>query len=105
MQTIIIIDFLKKQFPKRWYSFSELKKAFGVSRDTLYYWFQKYEIPTFKINNSPFVMQESLIHLLLKSNTQNYSEDRLVGFEFILEDLEQYQKYLSKQKTATKKPN
>lgn len=86
-----IINFLKKQFPKKWYSIRELQQEFSVSRDTIYYWIEKFEIPTFKINSSPFIVRENLINFLLKSNKESYSKDRLVGFEFILEDLARYQ--------------
>lgn len=86
-----IIDFLGKKFPKKWYSIKELQKDFCVSRDTIYYWLEKFEVPTFKINNSPFVLKENLIHFLLRSNQESYSEERLVGFEFVLKDLEQFQ--------------
>ena len=85
-----VIDFLGEQFPKRWYSIKELQKEFGVSRDTIYYWIEKFEVPTFKINNSPFVLKENLINFLLRSNEESYSEERLVGFEFVIKDLEQY---------------
>ena len=84
-----VCDFLGKQFPKKWYSIKELQKDFSVSRDTIYYWIEKFEVPTFKINNSPFVLRESLINFLLRSNRESYSEDRLVGFEFVIEDIEQ----------------
>jgi hypothetical protein len=85
-----IIDFLSKKFPKKWYSIRELQEDFCVSRDTIYYWIEKFEVPTFKINNSPFILRENLINFLLRSNKESYSEDRLVGFEFVLEDLEKY---------------
>lgn len=87
-----IIEFLKRKFPKKWYSVKELQYEFSVSRDTIYYWIEKFEVPTFKINNSPFIVQENLINFLLKSNRESYSEDRLVGFEFVLEDMEEYKK-------------
>ncbi len=91
-----IIEFLKRKFPKKWYSVKELQAEFSVSRDTIYYWIEKFEVPTFKINNSPFVVQENLINFLLKSDKESHSEDRLVGFEYILEDLEEYKKVREK---------
>lgn len=91
-----VIDFLKRKFPKKWYSVKELQNEFCVSRDTIYYWLEKFEVPTFKINNSPFIVQENLINFLLKSNRESYSEDRLVGFEFILEDIEKYKRVREK---------
>ena len=91
-----IIDFLKRKFPKKWYSVKELQSEFCVSKDTIYYWLEKFEVPTFKINNSPFIVQENLINFLLKSNRESYSEDRLVGFEFILEDIEEYKRVRTK---------
>jgi hypothetical protein len=94
--TKCIIDFLRKKFPKKWYSIKELQAEFCVSRDTIYYWVEKFEIPTFKINNSLFIIKESLINFLLKSNKESYSEDRMVGFEFILQDLENYKKLKEK---------
>lgn len=100
--TLSIIEFLKKKFPKKWYSFRELQADFGVSRDTIYYWVEKFEVPTFKINNSPFILRENLINFLLKSNKENYSEDRLVGFEFVVEDLEEYTKLVEKIEKAGK---
>lgn len=91
-----IIEFLRRKFPKKWYSIKELQSEFSVSRDTIYYWIEKFEVPTFKINNSPFIVQENLINFLLRSNRESYSEDRLVGFEFVLEDLEEYKKIREK---------
>lgn len=91
-----IIDFLRRKFPKKWYSVKELQSEFCVSRDTIYYWLEKFEVPTFKINNSPFIVQENLINFLLKSNRESYSENRLVGFEFILEDIEEYKRVREK---------
>ncbi len=85
-----VIDFLVSQFPKKWYSIKEVQKEFNVSRDTVYYWIEKFEVPTFKINNSPFMLRENLINFLLRSNQESYSEERLVGFEFVIRDLEQY---------------
>lgn len=87
-----VIDFLKNKFPKKWYSIRELSTDFSVSRDTIYYWIEKFEVPTFKINNSPFILRENLINFLLRSNKESYSEDRLCGFEFVVEDLEDYEK-------------
>lgn len=91
-----VINFLKKKFPKNWYSIKELQSEFGVSRDTIYYWIEKFEVPTFKINNSPFVVRENLINFLLRSNRENYNEDRLVGFEFVLADIQVFRKTLEK---------
>jgi IS30 family transposase len=91
-----VIDFLNKKFPKKWYSIRELQTDFNVSRDTIYYWIEKFEVPTFKINNSPFVLKENLINFLLKSDRESYSQDRLVGFEFVVEDLERYKKLAEK---------
>jgi hypothetical protein len=91
-----IIDFLSKKFPKKWYSIRELQAEFSVSRDTIYYWIEKFEVPTFKINNSPFILRENLINFLLRSNKESYSEDRLVGFEFVIEDLEKYKSLLER---------
>lgn len=91
-----VINFLKTKFPKNWYSIKELQSEFGVSRDTIYYWIEKFEIPTFKINNSPFVVRENLINFLLKTNRESFCEDRLIGFEFVLEDLRRYRKLLAK---------
>jgi hypothetical protein len=85
-----IIDFLGKKFPKKWYSIKELQNDFSVSRDTIYYWIEKFEVPTFKINNSPFVLKENLINFLLRSDQESYSEERLVGFEFVIKDLERF---------------
>jgi hypothetical protein len=99
-----IIDFLGKKFPKKWYSIKELQFDFSVSRDTIYYWIEKFEVPTFKINNSPFVLRENLINFLLKSNKESYSEDRLVGFEFVIEDLENYVKLQEKLDKQKNKP-
>jgi hypothetical protein len=99
-----IIDFLGKKFPKKWYSIKELQLDFSVSRDTIYYWIEKFEVPTFKINNSPFVLRENLINFLLKSNKESYSEDRLVGFEFVIEDLEEYRKIRDKLDKKNNKP-
>ncbi len=96
-----IIDFLNKKFPKKWYSIRELQEDFSVSKDTIYYWIEKFEIPTFKINNSPFILRENLINFLLRSDKENYSEERLVGFAFVVEDLEKYQQLIDKiQKTG-----
>ncbi|NIM11515.1 MAG: hypothetical protein GTO45_16465 [Candidatus Aminicenantes bacterium] len=91
-----IIEFLSKKFPKKWYSIRELQADFNVSRDTIYYWIEKFEVPTFKINNSLFILRENLINFLLKSNKESYNEDRLVGFEFVIEDLENYLKQVEK---------
>lgn len=91
-----IIEFLAKKFPKKWYSIRELQADFNVSRDTIYYWIEKFEVPTFKINNSLFILQENLINFLLKSNKESYNEDRLVGFEFVIEDLENYRRLKEK---------
>jgi len=91
-----VIDLLNKKFPKKWYSIRELQKDFDVSRDTIYYWIEKFEVPTFKINNSLFVLRENLINFLLKSNKESYCEDRLVGFEFVVEDLERYHKMVER---------
>ena len=91
-----IIDFLKRKFPKKWYSVKELQTEFCVSRDTIYYWLEKFEVPSFKINNSPFIVRENLINFLLKSNRESYSEDRHVGFEFVLEDIEEYKRVREK---------
>jgi predicted DNA-binding protein YlxM (UPF0122 family) len=91
-----IIDFLNKKFPKKWYSIRELQADFNVSRDTIYYWIEKFEVPTFKINNSLFILRENLINFLLKSNKESYNEDRLVGFEFVIQDLENYLKQVEK---------
>ena len=93
-----VIDFLHNKFPKKWYSIRELSTDFCVSRDTIYYWLEKFEVPTFKINNSPFILRENLINFLLRSNRESYSEDRLIGFEFVVEDLEQYQEICEKVK-------
>lgn len=94
--TLSVIDFLNRKFPKKWYSIKELQSDFGVSRDTIYYWIEKFEVPMFKINNSPFILRENLINFLLRSNKESYSEDRLVGFEFVVEDLELYERLVSK---------
>ncbi len=94
-----VIDFLGKKFPKKWYSIKELQSDFCVSRDTIYYWLEKFEVPTFKINNSPFVLKENLINFLLRSNKESYSEDRLVGFEFVIDDLEQFSQMREKLET------
>ncbi len=91
-----IIEFLTKKFPKKWYSIRELQADFNVSRDTIYYWIEKFEVPTFKINNSLFILRENLINFLLKSNKKSYNENRLVGFEFVIKDLENYQKEVEK---------
>jgi predicted DNA-binding protein YlxM (UPF0122 family) len=91
-----IIEFLGKKFPKKWYSIRELQSDFSVSRDTIYYWIEKFEVPTFKINNSLFILRENLINFLLRSNKESYNEDRLVGFEFVIEDLEDYRKLVEK---------
>lgn len=91
-----IIEFLGKKFPKKWYSIRELQAEFSVSRDTIYYWIEKFEVPTFKINNSLFILRENLINFLLKSNKESYCEDRLIGFEFVLEDLEKYHALVEK---------
>lgn len=91
-----VIDFLNATFPKKWYSIRELQRDFSVSRDTIYYWIEKFEVPTFKINNSPFVLKENLINFLIRSDKESYSEDRLVGFQFVVEDLERYKKLKEK---------
>ena len=93
-----VIDFLREKFPKKWYSIRELTKDFGVSRDTIYYWIEKFEVPTFKINNSPFILRENLINFLLRSNKESYSEERLCGFEFVVEDLAEYEQLCDKVK-------
>lgn len=93
-----VVNFLLSKFPKKWYSIKELEMDFNVSRDTIYYWIRKFEIPTFKVNNSPFIIRENLVNFLLKADRQNYSEDRLVGFEFILEDLKKVDQILKKAK-------
>jgi predicted DNA-binding protein YlxM (UPF0122 family) len=97
-----IIEFLNKKFPKKWYSIRELQADFNVSRDTIYYWIEKFEVPTFKINNSLFMLRENLINFLLKSNKESYNENRLVGFEFVIRDLENYRKLLEKMENTTR---
>jgi hypothetical protein len=99
-----VIDFLSKKFPKKWYSIKELQTDFNVSRDTIYYWIEKFEVPTFKINNSPFVLRENLINFLLRSNKESYSQDRLVGFEFVIEDLERYRQIRENLEKKNNKP-
>ncbi len=96
MQKLEIIELLKKKFPNKWYSIRELAKEFSVSKDTIYYWIEKFEIPTFKVNNSPFIMQENLIFFLLRADEENQCEDRLVGFRYILEDIYRYNRMCEK---------
>jgi transcriptional antiterminator len=64
------IDFLKTVFPKKTYSIPDLMEEFQVSRDTVYYWLEKFETGKIQINATTFITQGSLILMVLKSENK-----------------------------------
>lgn len=64
------IKYLKNLFPKKMYSIPELMMEFSVSRDTVYYWLEKFETGTIQITATPFIPRDSLIIMILKAENQ-----------------------------------
>ncbi|MFA5379573.1 MAG: hypothetical protein WC455_27695 [Dehalococcoidia bacterium] len=81
------VEFLKHLFPKTRYSFDELADWFECSKSNIKYWVEIYGVPTLKVTGSPFILQDNLVNMFLTADRKNRDTERLVGLEFVLEDM------------------
>lgn len=81
------VDFLKRLFPKKSYTFDELAEFFHCSKSNIKYWVGIYEVPTIRVTGSPVVLQVNLVNMFLRADKKHRNEDLLTGLDFVLEDL------------------
>lgn len=81
------VRFLKHLFPNPFYSYRELATIFNRNVRTISYWVLKYEVPTFKMTGSPFIIQANLINMLLKADKKTTDENNNIGLEYCIVDI------------------
>ncbi len=80
-------ELLRGIFPRALYPLRELAEVFCCHKDTVTNWLRAYEVPTFKVNGSPFILQANLINFLLRADERSLNEENDVGLEFCVLDI------------------